>query len=233
MKLLLTSNGLSNGAIATALQELVGKEPAKTTVAFIPTAANPQREDKEWLIRDLYNIHSHGYYVDILELTALTADQLHQALQKADVIFVGGGNTFYLSFWMQRMGLFTTIPKLLESKVYAGISAGSMVAGTSLVLSSQAQRNMQAFVDQDYDELGPPGQSSGKTMGLIDCIFRPHLNSRVFSLVREDILREKASQTGKRVYALDDNSALKVVDGKEEVVSEGQWVQIQPVPGSL
>lgn len=223
MKLLLTSNGLFNESIADALQDLVGKQPQDTRVAFIPTAANPDRQSKDWLIRDQYRILERGYEVDIIELTAIKPESLRMALENVDVIFIGGGNTFYLSYWMQKSGLFDLLPELLKTKVYAGISAGSMIMGQSLVLTSQAINNIEAFFDEDYDELGPKGESSGKTLKLVDFIFRPHLNSRHFSLARMDILEEKVKQVDFPVYALDDNSALKVIDGKVEVVSEGEW----------
>lgn len=226
MKLLLTSNGLSNDSIAHALEELVGKRPEDTKIAFIPTAGIIDRSDKEWLIKDLYRILERGYYVDIIELPALTPDQIHQALREADVIFVGGGNTFYLSYWLQKSGLFELLPELLQTKVYAGISAGSMITGQSLVLSSQALNNPKAFEDKDYDEVGPTGQSSAETLKLVSFIFRPHLNSRFFSTVRIDELKEKVKGLGSPVYALDDDSALKIVDGEVEVISEGEWVLI-------
>lgn len=230
MKLLLTSNGLSNDSIAKAFQELIGKEPKDAKVAFIPSAANPERGNKDWLINDMYRILSRSYQVDVIELTALEPDEIKQILEESDAIFVGGGNTFYLSYWMQKAGLFELLPELLKTKVYAGISAGSMVAGQSLVLSSQALNNEQAFKDDYYDELGPKGESAGKALKLADLIFRPHLNSRLFSMVRRNILEQKVNglNLSYPVYALDDMSALKIVDGKIEVVTEGEWLRLDP-----
>lgn len=228
MKLLLTSNGLSNDSIAVAFQELLGKEPKDSKIAFIPTAANAERSNKSWLIDDLYNIKKRGYYVDVIELTALTPQQIKEAVEGSDAIFVGGGNTFYLSYWLQKSGLFGSLPKLLETKVYAGISAGSMIASQSLALSSQAMKHEEAFKDEEYDLVGPTGQSSGKTLKFVDFIFRPHFNSRYFSTTNVDELKKKAHVLNKRVYALDDDSALKVIDGKLEVVTEGEWVCVEP-----
>lgn len=228
MKLLLTSNGLSNDSIAKALEELTGKKPNEVKVAFIPTAANLDRSDKEWLIKDLYRIHKRGYYVDIIDLPAFTQENLKSALEAVDVILIGGGNTFYLSYWMQKSGLSDMLPELLKSKVYVGISAGSMVAGRSLQLSSQAIENPIAFENEDYDEIGPKGESSARTLNLVDIIFRPHLNSRFFTFARKDILEEKAKGLAWQVYALDDTSALKIVDDTIDVISEGEWISIDP-----
>ncbi len=224
MKLLLTSNGLSNDSIATAFAELVGKTPHETKVAFIPTAANPEREDKSWLINDLYQLKTRGYYVDIVDLPAFTENQLREILKGMDVIFVGGGDTFYLSYWMQKSGLVEVLPELLKTKVYAGVSAGSIIAGVSLGLASRPLENPQAFRDKNYDELGPKGQSAGEALCLVDFVVRPHFNNSDFPLVKKDFLEARAKDVPFPVYAFDDDSALKVVDGTVEVVTEGEWV---------
>lgn len=223
MKLLLTSGGITNDSIARALEDLVGKPAKNTKIGFIPTAANSERGDKEWLINDLYRIKERGYFVDVIELTALTPDAVIKALEDKDVIFVGGGNTFYLSYWLQKSGLFRQLPDLLKTKVYAGISAGSMIMGDSLVLSSQAQNNLMAFEDEDYDLAVSTGEASGKTLHMARLIFRPHLNSRWAPNARNEIIAKKAAQLTDKVYVLDDNSALKIVDENIEVVSEGEW----------
>lgn len=224
MKLLLTSNGLANDSIAQALEGLVGKPPTETKIAFIPTAAHAERNNKAWLITDLYRLLQRGYYVDIVELTATEPAQLTSILKDKDVIFMGGGNAFYLSYWVQKSGLAKLLPTLLKTKVYAGISAGSIIAGTSLMLTSQALHNPQAFKKGDFDILGPSGASSGIALRLADIVFRPHLNSPHFTVARESILREKIEGVHTPVYAIDDNSALKIVDKKVQVVSEGKWL---------
>lgn len=52
---------------------------------------------------------------------------------------------------------------------------------------------------------------------------RAHLNSRWAPNARNEIIAKKVAKLTDRVYALDDNSALKIIDGKIEVVSEGEW----------
>lgn len=224
MKLLLTSNGLSNISIAKAFEELIGKKPEESKVAFIPTAANPQRDDNGWLIDDMYRIRKLGYTVDVVELTALKKKEIKEILEKQDAIFVGGGNTFYLSYWMQKTGLFDLLPELLKNKVYAGISAGSMIATANLKLPSQAIEKIDDLEDKDYDLLGPSGQSSGKSLKLVNFLVRPHLNSNHFPRNRKEFLEEVARKVDEKIYALDDDSAVKVVDGQVSVISEGDWL---------
>ena len=72
MKLLLTSNGLSNKSIADALVELAGKPAKDISIAFIPTAMNVGRGGKEWFIDDLYNIKKQQFKsIDIVDISAL------------------------------------------------------------------------------------------------------------------------------------------------------------------
>lgn len=227
MKLLLTSNGLANDSICNALEELVGKPRKETKIAFIPTAAfaesDKPEESKDWLADDIYRIKEFCGSIDIVSLADLPADKLTARLENADVIFVGGGNTFYLSYWMDKSGLFDALPKLLETRVYAGISAGSMISTASLRTASQAINQPNKFYDELYEELGPENRSSGRTAELVDFTVRPHYKSKTFPKVDGDFLEAIHKDTGLPLYAIDDMTALKVVDGQVEVITEGDW----------
>jgi dipeptidase E len=220
MKLLLSSNGLSNDSIATAFKELISKDPKDSKVAFIPTAANPERINKDWLIDDLYRIKEQGYWVDVIDLVAIKSADLRSALNNVDAIFVGGGNSFYLSYWMQKSGFFEIVPELLQTKVYAGISAGSMIAGSSLLESGGIK---DGYIDEHYYDKSIKDEASDKTLNLVDIIFRPHLNSPSFAMVTEENLVKIAPKLHNLMYALDDQSALVIVEGEIKVVSEGKW----------
>lgn len=232
MKLLLTSNGLSNDSIATAFQDLIGKKAEDSKVAFIPTAANPERDDKAWLVDDMHRIKERGYFIDLIDLTAFDEDRLRRIISPMDAIFVGGGSSFYLSYWMQKSGMFNILKEFMEDKVYAGISAGSMIAGASL-LPSDALEDLQAFRDDHYyDNTGRDAsykdQSSYKTLNYTNIVFRPHFNSPIFPKVRKEVLEEIVDKLPAPLYALDDMSALKIIDGNIEVVTEGEWLKLEP-----
>lgn len=227
MKLLLTSNGLVNDSIQNALQDLCDKPFNKSRFIFIPTAANPEPNDKSWLANDIKNAHSLGWknfdIVDIAALANLEKDAWWPRIEQADVILVGGGNTFYLSYWMQKTGLFAALPELLEHKVYVGISAGSIIASRTLRSTSQAISKFGQLVDEDYELLGPKGQSSEEALKFIEFAIRPHYKSKFFPNLGEEGLNKLAASIEVPLYALDDHSALQVVDGKIDVISEGEW----------
>lgn len=145
----------------------------------------------------------------------------------ADVLFFGGGNTFYLSWAIERQGLFEDLPALLSDKVYAGISAGSMVATKSIRTASQVMNSDRQF-DESYNEFGPVGRSHTKTFGFVDFAFRPHLHSAHFRGVTIEKMQIFANKTGLSLYTLDDESAVKVVDDVVTPVGEGQFIKLVP-----
>jgi dipeptidase E len=214
MKLLLTSNGLSNKSIATALLELVGKPADKINIAFVPTAANAEEDDKSWLIDDLVNIKNQGFnQIDLVDISALPKESWLPRFEHADVLFFSGGHTAHLMHWLRSSGLAEHLPELLKTRVYAGISAGSIVTGPTLALSSNTSEPFAYADDLPRDTKG---------LHLVNFHIRPHFNSPDFPKASEEYLREKAKEVPEPIYALDDQSALKIIDGNVEIISEGK-----------
>lgn len=217
MKLLLTSGGITNDSIAKALFDLVGKKPEETSLVFIPTASNVEVGDKTWLIDDLLNLKNQNFKsIDIVDISAVDKNIWLPKFEAADVLFFEGGNTYHLMRWINKSGLAEILPQFVKDKVYVGVSAGSMVTCPDLVLKIS-----QIVYEEDLDETE---ELAG--LNLVDFYFIPHLNSEYFKKLREDIIRDAVKGKAEKVYALDDNSALKVVDGGVEVISEGEWFEI-------
>jgi len=215
MKLLLTSNGLANQSIADAFIGLIGKPVEESVVAFIPTAANVDEGDKGWLIDDLYNIKKQGFgSIDIVDISALPKEVWLPRLEAADALFFSGGNAPHLMYWLEKSGLADLLPDLLQSKVYAGISAGSIVAAKTLELSN---KDKQLYYEKRF------GYKASKALGLMNFNVRPHFNSPHFPNIRDDKLKEVAKEVSETIYAIDDDSAGMVVDGEIESISEGKW----------
>lgn len=212
MKLLLTSAGLANESISKALDDLLGKSSKGIKLAFIPTAANVEPGDKSWMIDDLNNFRRAGFEVDIVDISAVSKDVWLPRLKEVEVLFFGGGNTFHLMHWVKQSGLQEELPELLKTRVYAGISAGSCIAGPTIYNS------VQNLFGEKYELEIKEG------LKLVDFQFIPHLNSPYFDKIREENLQEASKDLKEPVYALDDNSALKIVDDKVVVVSEGKYL---------
>lgn len=217
MKLLLTSGGITNKSIIKALFDLVGKKPEDTSLVFIPTASNVETGDKWWLIEDLIDLKNLKLKsVDIADISAIPESVWKPKFDEADVLFFEGGNTYHLMEWINKSGLAKLLPEYLKTKVWVGVSAGSMVTNSDLALKIS-----QALYDEDLDKIGDmPG------LNYVDFYFIPHLNSPYFPKLIEENIKKLANRISKKIYALDDQSALKIVDGKVEVISEGEWFVI-------
>ncbi len=214
MKLLLTSAGFTNMAIINALLSLVEKPLDELKLAFIPTAANVEEDDKGWLIDDMMNIKKLGLLsIDIVDISALSKEIVQKRLTAANIFVFGGGNTFHLMHWIEKSGLKDSLAELIKTRVYVGISAGSMVATKSLVLSDSKML---------YSE-HTGGVDSMEGLGFVDFHIRPHLNSLFFPNVTVEKVGEIAQTVQESIYAIDDDTAIKVVDGAIQVVSEGKW----------
>lgn len=214
MKMLLTSSGITNKSIEKALLELIRKPFNKLNLTFIPTAANIEEGNKGWLVDDMYNFKKLGFAsFDVMDISAVSRDIWLPSFNKADVLVFGGGNVNYLLVWIKKSGLKEMLAELLKTKIYVGISAGSMVTAKNISLSSSGILY--------YEQTGDLKNTKG--LGFVDFEIRPHLNSACFPKVRLDYLQKFAEKTPSAFYAIDDSTAIKVVDGDIFVVSEGEW----------
>ncbi|HET9681889.1 MAG TPA: Type 1 glutamine amidotransferase-like domain-containing protein [Candidatus Limnocylindrales bacterium] len=216
MKLLLTSAGIKNESIRQALVDLLGKPIAEATALCIPTAIYPfpGGATSAWRLitgRAASPLCELGWKsVGLLELTALPSidrDLWVPLVRSTDALLVGGGDPFYLSSWMQQSGLADLFPTLAET-VYVGVSAGSLVMGP--------------LVGEEF-VFGAPPTGGDRTLGVVGFSMFPHLDHPAMP----DHSMAKAEAWAARIpvpgYAMDDQTAISVVDGIPEVVSEGAW----------
>lgn len=212
MKLLLTSAGVANKSIETALREMLAKEFSDTNLLFVTTAQNVEAGDKSWVIKDLVKCKELGFKeIEMTDVAAVGRDIWLPKLEHANVILVEGGNTSYLMKHIRTSGLIDELPRLLKTRVYVGISAGSIVMAPKL-----KEKEMQPLYKDAIVE------SENEGLGYVDFMMAPHMNSESFPKVTE-LVESVAEKIGMPLYALDDQSAIKVVDGKVEVISEGTW----------
>lgn len=217
MKFLLTSSGISNASLEKALLELAGKPASEIAVAFVPTAASMITGDKGWLIENLSDFKGRGFKsIDIVDISAVPKENWLKRFETADVLCFGGGDEQYLVKMMRESGVAEVLPELLKTRIYMGISAGSMVVGKLF-----SQELMRTLLPEEAFE----GNDEG--LGVLDLSILPHLNSDYFAHLRSELIRSLAPQFPCDVYALDDTSALKIIDDQIEVITEGEFLKLE------
>ncbi len=228
MKLLLTSAGLTNKSIRVALEDRLGKPIASSKAVYIPTAMYGHPGGSSFVWKGLREQGELGWQeLGVLELTTLPSlpeQYWLPPLEAADVIWVSGGNAWYLSYWMQASGFAQRVPKLLSKAVYVGVSAGSMMVTHSLHVNLEELKATGRYHDDEYNTVAPPNAGSDKTLGLVDFVIRPHLNLvEYFPTITLSYLEKAAARVAMPMYAIDDQTAIQVVDGNVGVISEGEW----------
>ncbi len=214
MKLLLTSAGLKNKTLAKAVLDLVGKPAEEINVAFIPTAMNVEGKDKTWFIKNLDEFKEQNYKtIDIVDISALPKEIWQPRLESADVLFFSGGNSAHLMRWIEESGLKKILPELLKTRIWVGISAGSIVVSPTLAVSN---KDKAILYEKEF------GLKVNNGLGFIDFYIRPHLNTKPHS--SKEVLEKIAKEVPQTIYGLDDQMAIKVVDGKVEVIGEGDYL---------
>jgi dipeptidase E len=221
MKLLLTSAGISNKSINNALVELLGKPVAEASAVFIPTAiygikggTNIIREVIRGSLGDPF-CELGWKSLGLLELTALPSIKKElwiPMLHSTDALLVGGGDCQYLVYWMQQSGLADLLPSLPEKTVYVGLSAGSMI--------------MTGYGTTHNNHTLPA--ESDKCLRFVDIAIHPHLDHEWFPENSLTNLEKLAATLPMPSYLIDDQTAIKIVDNKIEVVSEGNWKLLNP-----
>lgn len=176
MKIFLTSQ--ANMVLDKIVAEL--DRPAnEMSVVFIPTAGDPYGDDKPWMDADRNKLIELGFKVTDFDLKNKTESEVREALNKVNVIFVAGGNTFYLLEKIKASGFDKIINELKNSdKIYIGSSAGSCAAGPDIEPIS------------DLDEPEVAKLESTESLGLVDFVVLPHANKEKYAEVQKEVIKK-------------------------------------------
>jgi dipeptidase E len=217
MKLLLTSAGIRNPSIHKALLDLLGKPVAECSALCISTASYPLRGGANLAWNFIAGREPRTPMTElgwksmgVLELTALPSIEKESwvpMLQETDALLVNGGDPLYLCYWMRQSGLPELLPSL-DRTVYVGLSAGSMV--------------MAPHIGEEFVGWKPPS-GGDETLGQVDFAIFPHLDNPDLPENTLSTAEKWAAKMRVPGYAIDDQTALQVVDGAVDVISEGHW----------
>ncbi len=199
-KILLTSGGFENPKIGEIFLELVDKPASEIKVLFIPTAAIDEEQlfytgkSREELIS-----------VGILDKNIISFDLdrklTDEELKDIDVVYVCGGNTFYLLHKVRESGFDEILIKLInKGVVYVGASAGSMILGPDIGLTATPDENDINLQD-----------TTG--LNLVKVAISPH-----YCKEEEEMVKEWSDKADCEILPLTDSEALVVTDDSIKIV---------------
>ena len=206
--LLLTSAGIVPEIKNYFLSVLPKKRPENNKVAFVTTAAYGESKNPTWMEKDRQLLYECGIrHIEDLDFKGKTQGDLELILSDKDIIFVNGGNTFYLLKWAKESGFDKVLPDFLKSGgLYVGVSAGSYIACPTIEAAT--------WKHQDRNRVGITDLTA---FGLVQFLITAHFEEKY-----RVIVVQAAKSTKYPIVALTDRQAVLVRDGKVQVVGEGK-----------
>jgi len=207
MKLFLTSAGLPPETIKEFFK-LLNKKPKGLKVCFITTASYGEHpKGNPWYVRkDRQQLLELDFKLTELDLRKENKESLKEKLKNIDIIFVEGGNTFYLLKYVRESGFDKVIKPLLKKKViYVGVSAGSIIAGLSIDSAGwkHADRNIVNLKDLTG-------------LKLVSFVITPHTDK-----TNIEAIKKCANRANYPVVALSDKQAVLIKGKTKRIVGTG------------
>jgi len=204
MKLFLSSTSIPAELVRPFIK-LVNKDLKDISFALIENAADPYGDNVGFVLETRSVLQSLGMRLELVDLNRYKGktDDLKEKLGAFDVMWFGGGNTYYLRWLMKVTGFDTIVSELLEKGVvYGGGSAGAIVAGHTL----------KHFDLIDDPKVCPDVIYSG--LGLTDLIIIPHWGT--------DKIQSKLSEI-QALYQNDRLETVTVTDNQAVIVNYREW----------
>jgi len=210
MKMILFSADFRVEGSIEELEKLVGKNRKDINFSIINEAYAVENGDHKWIIESMNTLmNNFDGNIEFVNLLALDIKKVEERIMLSDVIFVLGGNTEYLKNVFEKTGFSKLLPKLLETKVYIGSSAGSMIVG-----------HLPSYKNQDkyYGQLEHYNVKS--YLDLLDLSILPHFRASYLNNRDDKWAIEESKNVGYTVYALSDDSALIINENDRYVIGE-------------
>ena len=179
-------------------------------IAYVITASKSV-PSTAYIERNRKFFNEQGYNIEELDLDGKNESQLINILKNFEMVYVEGGNTFYLLKSIRESGFDKVIKKLIpKGLIYMGASAGSYVACPTI--------EMATWKHQDkYDHHGVTDYSS---MNLVPFLMTAHYKPEF-----HDLLKGRISTANYAVKILDDDQALLVQDDTCTLIGSGSEIR--------
>ncbi len=209
-RLLLASSGLEY------IKTFVGKDPKSVKLLFIPTAGNLD-DEVWWIDKDRDVLARMGFHITELDIEHSSKTEMQKSLSDTDIVYVAGGNTFFLLKQLRETGFDAMLTEYVNSGgLYAGASAGALIAGADIGAISSLDEPEKV-----------QGLKSTEGLGWVNVIPIPHydMKARTQPIVE---IKTKYDKDNEMVLLTDDQALLvednhwKVVDSPRSEL-EHEW----------
>lgn len=206
MKLFLSSKSINKEQLPY-FKELIGRELSGVKFALIENAADLYKEEKKSFVYDtravLTNLNMQLELIDLIKYVN-KSEKLIERLKEFDVIWIGGGNTYYLRYLLKVTELDKNLHKLVRSGIiYGGGSAGAIVVGPTL----------KGFEEDN----SPEYEMIDDGLNLCDFVVIPHWDDESFK-DRVHSIKKYYDITNFKTITLNDNQAIIVKNSAYQII---------------
>lgn len=134
--LILTSSGFKTAKLQEDLLRILPKDPKELKLAHILTASKVS-QDTGFVDRERKVLKDLGFQTEEMDIEGENEKSLMGKLAGRDIIYVQGGETFYLLKHVRKSGFEKVVRKLLDRGViYIGVSAGSYIVCPTIEMAT-------------------------------------------------------------------------------------------------
>src|SRR3989338_1890001 len=180
-------------------------------MAYITTASKGAT-NLDYMERAKNIFATNKYNYEELDIEGKDEKWLSEYLKGFDVVYVQGGNTYYLLRAIRESGFDKAIKKLLpQGLIYIGTSAGSDAACPTIEIMGWKRPN-------DYNRFGVTDLTR---MNIVPLMLSVHYEPEYRELLRKKIKNSKIP-----VRILTDDQAILVKDEDYQLVGKGEEVKL-------
>lgn len=188
--------------VANLIPNFLETDPAGKKVCFITTASVPEKVD--FFVSDgKKELEKHGMEIIELEISTASKEEIKDKIIISDMIYVAGGNTFFLLDKLRKTGADKLIIEQIHNgKPYIGESAGSMILSANIeYVSLMDSPKVTSELNGEYDALA-----------ITEFSIVPHANNAPFKNVVKKIVQTYSDNYN--LILISNNQAIMKI-GKE------------------
>lgn len=209
MKHLFLTSSIGIQGIGESIRVKLGHDrPLKTVFINTPVEGDDQ-SDLSWVEEERVELNKNNFITFDYSITGKNLSQINIDLKDLDVIYISGGNEFYLKEKSNESHFEEFVRNFVDKGgLYIGTSCGSIIAGSDMTPLLKLS---------DHEVLSKPIDSVG--YGLVDFTILPHWGSDDF---RDRWLNEDSFnymfQSKTKIIALSNDEYVEVKDDKYRIV---------------
>jgi len=215
MKHLFLTSSIAIEGVGESIRVKLGHDkPLKTVFINTPVEGEVDQSDLTWVDEERVGLNKNGFITFDYTITGKTLAQIKTDLKDIEVLYISGGNEFYLKEKSNESGFETFVKEFIENGgLYVGTSCGSIIMGTDMTPLQKLS---------DLTTLTKPIDTTG--YGLVNFTILPHwgsedfrtrwLNDESFALTYKENIKIIALNNYEYVEVMGDKS--RIIDIRSE-----------------